>query len=136
MSRRHRRKKIRLVLEARNPDDARRIADAIIEATRPPGDRRGQKPTSESGDIATTAPDEQLETSVRSAVGAHLDAKAESEMIARSEAGVAPDSRTPESPDDVIEKRGWLVRFYRECRAIGIEIVAKVIEGTYKGHGD
>lgn len=86
MKRRSRRKKVRIVIEARDPNDARQILDALAAAA----DGVSRESLSEgnkaalSGERPPTAapsssvPDEQLETRLADGVAKHLDAKADS----------------------------------------------------------
>ena len=133
MSRRHRKRKIIITVEVRNPDDAKRIADAIqatldaANTTRPVEQVAPEAPVESDSTPAVVGNCEQVETEASNRAGSHLESKSEKIARANSEEGKLPDARNPESPEKVIAQRANFMSWVRAAGATGYRITLKVV---------
>lgn len=137
MSRRRRKRKIRITVEARNPDDAKRIAHAIQQAVNESNsDEQAPQPTSEapseSVEPARTFANEQVETEANRRVGSHLDEKAEQVKASNEAADDAPDARKPDSPEELVAKRVGFKNWLKTAAGLGYRVTVKVVADLVK----
>ena len=114
MSCRSRRKTMRIVIESRDPSDAKRIMDALRDATQGPksptkGNPRATQasPTEppQPREFVRPVPDEQLETKISARMGKKLDGLDDEAKARNVAAGKAPDAPAPAPPAEIMSRR-------------------------------
>ena len=137
MSRHPRKRKIRITVEAKNPEDAKAILEAVGHAcheaaTGAPNAKRDGAEPREPPDPAEMLPNEQVETEANRQVGAHLEQNAQQIAGKREAAGQSPGARVPESPEKVVATRGTLRRMIDKAGAQGYRFTIKVVADLIK----
>lgn len=131
MSTYSRKKKIRITLEARNTEDARRILRTVEEACKAASvapDAAAPVSTVRPADFAL----EQLETEVNAHVGANLDRKHEVEKKKQVADGKPDGERSTDAPAEIITKRAKLVGFCKGLGALTYRLTVKVMADFVK----
>ena len=140
MSRRSRRRRIKIKLQARYPRDPKRTIDALMDAVQGPKSGAAQ-PTSPSGapheEFTQPLPDEQLETRVRQHAGQQLDQLDEQAKIANALVGKPTDAFAPAQPEEIVSRRRqmwqWTCATLANGYRITVEAVAKAYFDSMKG---
>jgi len=132
MSRRSRKRKVRITLSPNDNTDPKRIFDAVEHAFHPHeievqvGDTASTPPQTIPPTL--TIPNEQLETETREQVKAHLEAKKQNIEAERVKRGQSPNQRSPAPPPKVVETRHRLKEWMKKAARAGWVIVKVAAE--------
>jgi len=133
MSRKGRKKKLRITIVANDPRDAKRILDAIGEAARTDAAKQQEKSTAQKlPDITPTIPDEQLETTVNRAAGKALERARENVAAENKSKGLEADAARRGSAEEIVEKRGRVRRWFQTAGSLAYRATIKVVADIVK----
>ena len=128
--------KVRIIVEARDPRDARRIIEAVESAFEQSEKDSPRKKTNDA-EMPSICADEQIETEAKRRVGEHLDAKAERVEAKKKASGKPSDASTLPPLEQVImerrKAREWLRKAAKFGYGITVQFVADVIKKIFLG---
>lgn len=130
-----RKRKVIIKFGPRAAEDPEAILKAVMEVLDPAvvrleiPDAPNEAPADESPRSVANEP---LETQARQRAAAHLEKQAvEKDAVAVSR-GRAPNTRSPDKPEEIVAKRNALAAWVREKGAKGVKIAAKVVPALEK----